>query len=172
MLTFDKGGKAMRVSTKVVLDMETMKVVKRISRKYFGPVDKMGGWTQALESQVASGPLSLGPNITNAAAVGANPINPVPGLVLLTAAGVVTATLPLPIAGPPGVGDDGKIICFISTTANAHTVTTPAGGLNKTLHIATFAAAVGAYMWLVAFGGSWYVLNSNSAAFVNNVTLT
>lgn len=127
----------------------------------------MGGRTQALEGQVVAGPLSLGP-IQVAALVGANVVNPVPSLVAVTAAGIATMTLALPVAGV----DDGKIVCVVSTTANAHTLTTPANGLNKTLHIATFAPTVGAYVWLVAYQGTWYVLCSNTAAFANNVTLT
>jgi hypothetical protein len=150
--------------------MKTGKIDRRFkpeSFEYFGPVAKCEGWLQALENQSISGPIALGA-VQTMAAVGANVIAPVPSLVVLSAAGVATCTLALPVAGV----DDGKVMCIVSTTANAHTVTTPATGLNKTLHIATFAAAVGAYLWLVAIAGTWYVLNSNSAAFVNNVTLT
>jgi hypothetical protein len=166
----------LRVANKTVISMRTSKIDKRFKRvieEIFGPSMKCDGYLQALEGQILSGPLSLGAITANLAAAGAGVIPPLPGLALLTAAGVVTATLALPIAGAPSAGgDDGKVICIISTTANAHTVTTPTNGLNKTLHIATFAATVGAYMWLVAFSGTWYVLNSNGAAFAANVTLT
>lgn len=78
-------------------------------------------------------------------------------------------TLPLPKAGvyfpsvPGSLGDpqdDGKELMVVSTTAFAHTITTPAGGINKTLHIATFGAAVGNWVQLKAFGGTWYVVGS------------
>lgn len=160
--------KAKRFSD-VVISMGDSRIIRRfnVTRNYKGPVAKADGYLQALEAQILSGPLSMGP-VQLVAAVGANVLNPNPGLVMITAAGVAACTLALPIAGT----DDGKVMGIISTTANAHTVTTPATGLNKTLHIATFAATVGAYLWLVAFNGTWYVLNSNTAAFANNVTLT
>lgn len=126
-----------------------------------------GGYMQALEAQLPSQNLTGGP-VQVASVVGANVLVPNSGVVLITAAGVAACTLALPIAGT----DDGKVLMVISTTANAHTVTTPANGLNKTLHIATFAATVGAYVILLAYQGTWYVLCSNTAAFANNVTLS
>jgi hypothetical protein len=89
----------------------------------------------------------------------------------ITTAAIDAMTLPLPKAGQYGIvpglqanvtesgGDDDEIL-IVATTAFAHTLTTPANGLNKTLHIATFAAAVGNYIRLKAFNGTWYVLDS------------
>lgn len=126
-----------------------------------------GGYMLALEAQLPSQNLNGGP-LQVASVVGANVLVPNAGTVLITAAGVAACTLALPVVGT----DDGKVLMIVSTTANAHTVTTPALGLNKALHIATFAATIGAYMILLAYQGTWYVLCSNTAAFANNVTLT
>jgi hypothetical protein len=83
------------------------------------------------------------------------------GNVLITKAGVAAMTLPLPTAGAPSAaGDDGRVLRIVSTTANAHTVTTPASGLNGVSHIATFAANVGSAIELVAYNGSWWMANA------------
>jgi hypothetical protein len=58
-------------------------------------------------------------------------------------------------------GNDGNCLFVISTTAFAHTITTAAGKINGTLHIATFAAAVGNWIEFEAFNGIWYVVGSN-----------
>jgi hypothetical protein len=73
------------------------------------------------------------------------------GLVAVTKAGVAALTL----AAPTATTDDGKVLTVISTTANAHTITTPAGKLNG-LHIATFGGAIGDSVTLVAYQGVWY----------------
>jgi len=82
--------------------------------------------------------------------------------VLLTKPGVGVYTLALPVAG----ADDGKKIRITSTTAFAHTVTTPATGYDGATHIATFAAAIGNGMLLEASGGTWLVVENTG------VTLT
>ena len=90
--------------------------------------------------------------------------------VFVTATGVDAMTLAKPIAGvyPAGVPgslgdprDDGKEILIVSTTAQAHTVTTPANGINKTQHLLTFAGAVDNWVRLKAFGGTWYTIGSS-----------
>jgi hypothetical protein len=66
-------------------------------------------------------------------------------------------TLAAPTAGLPSAGgDDGKTLKLIATTAQAHVVTTPASALNGSLHIATWAAAIGNNLELTAFNGVWY----------------
>ena len=97
---------------------------------------------QAPISYVASG----------AIAFPANPFTEV----LLTKAGVGVYTLALPTAGT----DDGKRLRITSTTAFAHTVTTPALGYDGATHIATFAAAVGNGMLLEASNGTWLVVEN------------
>jgi hypothetical protein len=101
------------------------------------------------------------------AAPGAADVIPVSsGVVFVTRAGVNAMTLALPKAGvyPSGNAqslgdprDDGKELTIVSTTAFAHTITTPTNGINKTLHLLTFAAAVGNWVQLISFGGTWYV---------------
>lgn len=90
-----------------------------------------------------------------------------PATAFLTRAGVDAATL----ATPAATTDDGKILTVISTSAQAHTVTTAANkiasgnstALGDTL---TFAAKQGASFSLIAYQGLWYVL------VLNNVTLS
>jgi len=92
------------------------------------------------------------------------------GVVFVTYAGVDAMTLGTPVAGVyPGIGsndlgvpnDDGKRLLVYSTTAFAHTITTAAGKINGTDHIATFGGALGDFIELIAFNGIWYVLSQN-----------
>lgn len=83
------------------------------------------------------------------------------GTVFITKASAEALTLALPTAGLPSAGgDDGKELEIVSTTAYAHTVTTPASGLNGASHIATFGTAVGNNIRLKAYSGGWYVISS------------
>jgi hypothetical protein len=83
------------------------------------------------------------------------------GLVAITKGTAAALTLAIPAVGlPAAAGKDGQILRIVSTTAAAHTVTTPANGLNGNVHIATFAAAIGNFLELVAYNGAWYVLAS------------
>lgn len=81
--------------------------------------------------------------------------------VFLTRAGVSALTLRLPVAGTVGLnaaGEDGfTSLTITDTTGNAHTVTTPALGLNGTNHIATFNGTKGSTITLIPFNGSWWV---------------
>lgn len=91
-------------------------------------------------------------------------INPsLPGRRLITKAGVAALTLAAPVSGL----DDGKLIQFFSTTANAHTIT--ATGLLKTgsaaVNVATFGAFPGASLTLMAYQGLWYVAEQNAVTF-------
>lgn len=92
-------------------------------------------------------------------------------VVMVTRAGVNAMTLATPIAGVypsgntliQGLGDpqdDGKILLVVTTTAQAHTITTAANKINGNKAIATFAAAVGNWIRLIAFNGVWYVIGS------------
>lgn len=84
------------------------------------------------------------------------------GVVPITAGAAAALTLAAPNPGLPSAGgDDGKILSVISTTAFAHTVTTPANGINGSKHIATFAAAVDSFIQLVAYNGVWYATPQN-----------
>jgi hypothetical protein len=87
-------------------------------------------------------------------------INPhQPGLYVITKAGVAALTLAAPTAG----ADDNVVIEFISTTAYAHTITTPAAGDIQDGNtsgydtVMTFNAHIGASCKLRAYNGVWYV---------------
>lgn len=82
--------------------------------------------------------------------------------VFIDKAGVAVMTLALPTTGV----DDGKRMRITTTTAFAHTVTTPASGFDGTTHIATYAAAIGNNVLLEAQGGTWLVIENTG------VTLT
>lgn len=86
----------------------------------------------------------------------------------ITKAGVLADTLAAPTAGSiASGGDDGKVIVITSTTANAHTIT--ATGLfqtgDTTTDVATYNAAAGATLQLMAYNGKWVVLNANGVTF-------
>lgn len=93
-------------------------------------------------------------------------------VVFVTKAGVDAMTLAAPVAGVypssnalgdilGAPNDDGKEIYVVSTTLFAHTITTPANKINGSKHIATFGAlAAGNYIHFVAYGGSWWMLDS------------
>lgn len=95
-----------------------------------------------------------GISVVNYAASGA--IAQKSGVVTISKAGVAAMTLAAPTSG----ADDGKELKIISLTAFAHTVVGAvgySGGSNKT---ATFAAAIGNLLRLIALGGVWYQLPS------------
>lgn len=82
-----------------------------------------------------------------------------PGTAMLTTAGVDATTLATPVVGT----DDGKVLRVISTTANAHTITTAAnkiagGGSTAFGDTLTFAAKQGAGVTLMAYQGIWYII--------------
>lgn len=66
----------------------------------------------------------------------------------------------LTLAAPTSTTHDGVRIVVISTTAAAHTVTAPSNKLNAGSAVATFAAAIGNGIALVAYQGVWYVERS------------
>lgn len=87
-------------------------------------------------------------------------INPhQPALYYITKAGVAALTLPAPSPGQ----DDNVVLEFISTTAYAHTLTTPAAGDIQDGNasgydtVLTFNAKAGASCKLRAYAGVWYV---------------
>jgi hypothetical protein len=81
-----------------------------------------------------------------------------PASVFITTAGVNATTLATPVAGGPGVGDDGKRLLVIDTTGHAHTITTAANKIVLSHSLVTFGGAVGASIQFEAFGGVWYPL--------------
>lgn len=86
------------------------------------------------------------------------------GLVVITAASAAALTLAAPLAGI----DDGATLTIVSDTAQAHTVTNTTPGFNGAGaggDVATFGAARGNVMQLLAYNGVWYTVN------LRNVTL-
>lgn len=86
-------------------------------------------------------------------------------LVVITKGGLCALTLAAPTAA-----QNGTRIEVVSTTAYAHTITTPSnlmhwGDSGGADDVATFAAFAGASLVLVAYEGQWHVLGRN------NVTL-
>lgn len=68
----------------------------------------------------------------------------------------------LTLAAPTSGSHDGMTIDIVSTTAYAHTVTNSSPGFNgagASGDVATFGAAAGNSMTVVAYGGKWYVVN-------------
>lgn len=105
---------------------------------------------------------SLKEPIVLAAASGA--ISAKRGIVIVTAASAAALTLAAPLAGI----DDGSVLTIISDTAQAHTVTNSSPGFNgagASGDVATFGAARGNAMRVVAYNGVWYTVN------LRNVTL-
>lgn len=76
------------------------------------------------------------------------------GFVHITKGSAAALTLAAPVSGT----DDGKCICIVSETAFAHVVTSPVRGFNAkgSSGTATFGAAKGNNIWLVARGGDWW----------------
>jgi hypothetical protein len=83
----------------------------------------------------------------------------------ITKAGVAAMTL----ADPTATTHDGLTLTFISTTAQAHTLSNAAGsGFNAggaASDIGTFGGAIGDGITLTAYGGKWLVVSKT------NVTL-
>lgn len=77
------------------------------------------------------------------------------GRYTLVALAVASADTALPL---PTQADNGKMVVIWSEFAHAHVITTPATGINGALHLATFGAALGNSITLVARNASWWVL--------------
>lgn len=72
--------------------------------------------------------------------------------------GVVAATL-----ADPAAGDNFKVLTIIGGTAHAHTVTYSTGfsGAGGGKDVATFGAAVGNSMTIIAYASKWHVIALN-----------
>ena len=89
------------------------------------------------------------------------------GKVVLHTGAASAITLALPTAGLPAAsGNDTQEPAIFSYDAYAYTVTTPSNGLNGAKHIATFGAAAGNSITLIAYNGFWFV------KALNGVTLS
>lgn len=74
------------------------------------------------------------------------------GIVQLAKAGVLALTLAAPT-------EDGRVLIFDATTANAHTITITAGlrGAGAGADVGTFGGAIGDGTTLYSYNGAWYV---------------
>lgn len=111
------------------------------------------GVTGAVTGASFTGSLVGGHQDTVAAMAVNGAIAVAPKTVFATKAGVLAATLALPTV----TTHDGYELTVIATTANANTITTPAGGINGASTVATFGGAVGDFVTFVAYQGSWWV---------------
>lgn len=121
-------------------------------------VRNQGVYTQDEQNALMGNPLDAAHQFAASGAI--DPTTP--GRYLITKAGVAAMTLAAPVAGR----DDGLELYIGSTTANAHTITCPAGTFqagvaNNT--VATFPAQAGAGIFLMAFNGKWIVTGTIGA---------
>jgi len=90
-------------------------------------------------------------------ATGAGVIAFTHGKVVITAAGVAALTLAAPVAGSPANGgNDGQELKILDQSGHAHTITTPASGINGVHHIATSGGTAGDSITFTAYNGAWY----------------
>jgi hypothetical protein len=103
----------------------------------------------------AAGAITLAPGVYNSTQTGA-----VSGCVDISGSTVLAMTLALPAAGPTSNGgQDGTLmVIFADTTSKQHTITTPANGIQGSLHVITMAAAAFSAITLMAYNGSWWVV--------------
>jgi hypothetical protein len=105
---------------------------------------------------VAAGTLTT--DQTLAVASGDGAISAKTGVVVITKGTAAALTL----AAPTDVTDDGKQLLIVSTTAAAHTVTNSSPGFNgggASEDVATYGAAKGNAMRVVAYGATWYAVS-------------
>lgn len=109
----------------------------------------------------------IAPSVSAASANGAITI-PDGGIKIIpvTKAGVCAMTL-----GVPTTAQNGVILVFFSTTAQAHTLTIATIGFNAgnaAADVGTFGGAIGDGVVLVAYEGEWYIVPGTNL----NVTLS
>lgn len=81
------------------------------------------------------------------------------GVVMITKGTAAALTLAAPLTAI----HDGYRLTIVSTTAAAHTVTQTTPGFNNgstASDVATYGAAIGNTLELVAYSGKWYVTNT------------
>jgi hypothetical protein len=107
------------------------------------------------------------PEVITLTAAGAIPVPTRPTKYLIGGSGALALTLASPSAAIDGVEVD-----IISTTAAAHTVTYTAGFKDDTTasDVATFTAAIGTTLQLVASGGKWRLRGVTPLAVNGNIT--
>jgi hypothetical protein len=127
-----------------------------------GPEGRLGN----LEAAAFGGPNPAGGGAALQEAVvhltGSTDVIPVKsGVISIDTAGVDATTLATPLAGAPGVGDDGKCITVVDSGGHAHTITMTANKLVPSHHVLTFGGTAGSYVILQAINGLWYIVGSS-----------
>jgi hypothetical protein len=118
-----------------------------------GALDQLGGTLGPYLDQELSGV-----GITGGGAIGVTH-----GTLFITDAGVGAYTLAAPVAGAPAAGgNDGQTLRIVDGTGHAHTITTPANGINGNKHIATCAGNIGDEIVLRPFNGKWITNPTNT----------
>lgn len=81
-------------------------------------------------------------------------------LIITYNGGAGAYTLAAPTAGGPGTGQDGQRLVLITTTAQAHVVTSGVDGFNAkgSSGTLTFTATIGNACELIAYNGHWYAI--------------
>jgi hypothetical protein len=82
-----------------------------------------------------------------------------PGVSFLGCAGVCAMTL-----ANPTQQQNGLLMIFSASTAQAHTVTTASNKINSNKSIGTFTAAIGNSFALIAVNGVWWAVSLNGVA--------
>lgn len=80
------------------------------------------------------------------------------GLSILAGSGILAMTLAV-----PSPQDNGKILRIISTTANAHVITTPTNGLEGAYSTVTLGGNINDFVELQAYNSGWVVTQSKNA---------
>ena len=81
---------------------------------------------------------------------------------------IVKASAASLLLSAPRAGlDDGKELTIIDGTGYAHTVTTPANGINGAWDVITFGATVGDAVRLRARNGVWYATDLSDVQLSN-----
>jgi hypothetical protein len=128
---------------------------------FVGWVDQVLSSTQVLIKPAWAG-TPASPNAAVMSADGAVVVKE--GLVMVTKAGVAAMTIAAPTSGT----DDGKRLAFISTTAQAHTLTFATTGFNDlgaAGDVGTFGGAKGDNVTLRAYGGKWWTEYTRNVTF-------
>jgi len=90
-------------------------------------------------------------------------VAPAAGTAMLTKGSIGAYTLAAPVAGSAANGgQDGTEITIITGTAFAHVVTCPSNKINGNKTTATWTAAVGNSIALIAYNGVWYTQGTPS----------
>jgi hypothetical protein len=129
--------------------------------------DAVNNTWNGVPQQLAPGGMVLNTTTTNTS------LNWTKGLYGISGGSAVTLTITNPVAGPPGVGNDGEIMYFTLLTAQAHVITMATGTtINGSSTTATFTAHIGNALALMALGGKVYIVGANNIGTFAGVVLT